>query len=133
MIPSTIACSSCSYCRERYYAQCDHAHPNGPRAGTAFYGGQKGSGPSQGLQAENALIPFANVGLVKLLDDVSDDEAVPLSDIFATGYFGAELAEIRRGDTVAAFECRAVGQFAIVSAFLLGEAACSPSIRFQRD
>ena len=120
VIPSTIACGFCVYCRAGYYAQCDNANPNGPAAGTAFFGGPKDSGPFQGLQAERARIPFANVGLVKLPDTVSDDQAILLSDIFPTAYFGAELAEIKPGDTVAVFGCGPVGQFAITSAKLLG-------------
>jgi threonine dehydrogenase-like Zn-dependent dehydrogenase len=105
VIPSTIACGSCSYCRAGYHAQCDHANPNGPRAGTAFFGGPKPTGPFQGLQAEKALVPFANAGLVKIPDGVTDDQAILLSDIFPTGYFGADLAEIQPGDTVVVFGC----------------------------
>ncbi|MBP7149818.1 MAG: hypothetical protein KBD01_20010 [Acidobacteria bacterium] len=78
------------------------------------------TGPFHGLQAEFARIPFANAGLVKLPDSIDDDQAIMLSDIFPTGYFGAELAEIGPGDTVAVFGCGPVGQFAIASAFLRG-------------
>jgi threonine dehydrogenase-like Zn-dependent dehydrogenase len=39
VVCSTIACGTCSYCRAGYYAQCDNANPNGPRAGTSFFGG----------------------------------------------------------------------------------------------
>ena len=120
VIPSTIACGYCVYCRAGYYAQCDNANPNGPAAGTAFFGGPKDSGPFEGLQAEKARIPFANVGLVKLPESVSDDQAILLSDIFPTAYFGAELAEIEPGDTVAIFGCGPVGQFAVASAKLFG-------------
>ncbi|HJU06294.1 MAG TPA: zinc-dependent alcohol dehydrogenase [Nitrospiraceae bacterium] len=120
VIPSTIACGSCSYCRAGYHAQCDHANPNGPRAGTAFFGGPKPSGPFQGLQAEKARVPFANVGLVKIPHGVTDDQAILISDIFPTGYFGAELAEIQPGDTVVVFGCGPVGQMAMVSAQLRG-------------
>ncbi len=120
VIPSTIGCGSCSYCRTGYYAQCDEANPNGPSAGTAFFGGPKDTGPFQGLQAEYARIPYANVGLVKLPQDVTDDQAIMLSDIFPTAYFGAEIAEISPGDTVAVFGCGPVGMFAIASAQLLG-------------
>lgn len=120
VIPSTIGCGSCSYCLSGYYAQCDHANPNGPAAGTAFFGGPKTTGPFDGLQAEYARVPFANVGLVKLPDDVSDDQAILLSDIFPTGYFAADLAEITYGDTVAVFGCGPVGLFAIASAKVLG-------------
>lgn len=118
VIPSTIGCGACSYCRAGYHAQCDAANPNGSDAGTAFFGGPEASGPFQGLQAEYARIPFANVGMVKLPRDVSDEQAILLSDIFPTGYFGAHLAEIKPGDTVAVFGCGPVGIFAIVSAQL---------------
>lgn len=120
VIPSTIACGSCVYCRAGYYAQCDNANPNGKLAGTAFFGGPEQTGPFHGLQAERARIPFANVGLVKLPVEVSDDQAILLSDIFPTAYFGAELAGIESGDTVVIFGCGPVGQFCIVSAKLLG-------------
>jgi len=119
VIPSTIACGYCAYCREGYYAQCDNANPNGAAAGTAFYGGPKETGPFNGLQAEKARIPFANVNLIKLPDSVTDDQAILLSDIFPTGYFGADLAGIKPGHTVAVFGCGPVGQFAIASAKLM--------------
>ena len=120
VIPSTIACGSCSYCRAGYFSQCDRANPNGPHAGTAFYGGPESTGPFQGLQAEKARVPFANVNLVKLPDEISDDQAILLSDIFPTGYMGAHLAEIKPGNTVCVFGCGPVGQFAIASAKLFG-------------
>ncbi|MFY0528660.1 zinc-dependent alcohol dehydrogenase [Archangium gephyra] len=119
VIPSTIACGTCSYCRSGYYAQCDVANPNGKRAGTAFFGGPEMSGPFHGLQAEKARVPFANVGLVKIPDEVTDEHAILLSDIFPTGYYGADIAEISPGDTVAVFGCGSVGMFAILSAKLM--------------
>ncbi|EMI18987.1 alcohol dehydrogenase GroES domain-containing protein [Rhodopirellula maiorica SM1] len=120
VIPSTIACGSCAYCRTGYFAQCDCANPNGSDAGTCFFGGPEMTGPVHGLQAEYARIPFANVGLVRLPDGVTDEEAILISDIFPTGYFGADLAEITPGDTVAVFGCGPVGLFSIISAHLLG-------------
>ena len=120
VICSTIACGTCAYCRSGYYAQCDNANPNGRDAGTAFFGGPAESGPFDGLQAEKARIPFAHVTCVKLPDEVKDDQAILLSDIFPTAYFGAKLAEVGQGDTVAVFGCGPVGQFAIASAKLLG-------------
>lgn len=122
VIPSTIACGNCSYCRAGYYAQCDEANPGGKQAGTAFFGGPKNSGAFHGLQAEKARIPYANIGLIKLPDEITDDQAILLSDIFPTGYFGAEMAEINEGDTVAVFGCGPVGLFAIASAKLMGAA-----------
>lgn len=120
VIPSTIACGSCVYCRAGYHSQCDNANPNGPASGTAFYGGPKDSGPFDGMQAEFVRVPFAHVNLVKLPDEITDDQAILLSDIFPTGFMGADMAEISDGDTVAVFGCGPVGQFAIASAKLLG-------------
>ncbi|GMT98468.1 zinc-dependent alcohol dehydrogenase [Corallococcus caeni] len=120
VICSTIGCGNCSYCRAGYYAQCNDANPNGPDAGTAFFGGPEMTGPFDGMQAEKARIPFAAVTMVKVPEGVTDDQAILVSDIFPTGYFGAEMAEIKPGDTVAVFGCGPVGLFAIVSAKLLG-------------
>lgn len=119
IIPSTIACGTCSYCRAGYYSQCDTANPHGSRAGTAFFGGPKLTGPFHGLQAEFARVPFANIGPVKIPDEMSDDAAILLSDIFPTGFFGAEMAEIKPGDVVLVYGCGPVGLFAILSAHLL--------------
>lgn len=118
IIPSTVACGYCSYCRSGYYSQCDNANPNGKLAGTSFFGGPEQSGPLQGLQAEKARIPFAGVGLVKIPDEITDEQAILISDIFPTGYMAAELAEITPGNTVTVFGCGPVGQFAIASAKL---------------
>ena len=120
VVPSTISCGYCAYCRAGYQAQCDVANPNGPRAGTAFYGGGEAGGSFAGLQAEYARIAFAPANLVKLPDEVDDGRAIMLSDIFPTAWFGAELAEITDGDTVVVFGCGPVGQFAILSAMLQG-------------
>jgi threonine dehydrogenase-like Zn-dependent dehydrogenase len=113
VVPSTIACGACSYCRAGYFSCCDTTDG-------AFFGGPEDSGGIHGLQAEYARIPFANVGLVKLPDELDDDRAILLSDIFPTGYFGADIAEVVQGDTVAVFGCGPVGQFTIASAKLLG-------------
>jgi threonine dehydrogenase-like Zn-dependent dehydrogenase len=58
--------------------------------------------------------------MVAVPDEVSDDQAILISDIFPTGYQAAVQAEIREGDVVAVFGCGPVGQFAIASARLQG-------------
>jgi threonine dehydrogenase-like Zn-dependent dehydrogenase len=120
VVCSTIGCGSCTYCRAGYYAQCLNANPNGPDAGTAFFGGPEATGPFDGLQAEKARIPYAHVTCVKLPDEVGDDDALLCSDIFPTAWFGARLAEIKAGDIVAVFGCGPVGLFTILSAQLQG-------------
>ncbi len=120
VVSSTIGCGNCSYCRAGYYAQCDVANPNGKQAGTSFFGGPAPTGPFNGLQAEKARIPFATTVLTKLPDEVSDEQAIVISDILPTAYFGADLAEIKDGNSVAVFGCGPVGLCAIVSAKLFG-------------
>ena len=84
----------------------------------AFLGGGETTGAFNGLQAEFARVPLAAANLVKLPAEMTDDQAILLSDIFPTAYFGADLAEIKPGDTVVVFGCGPVGQFAIASALL---------------
>lgn len=122
VVCSTVSCGVCPPCRAGHTAQCDNANPNGPEAGTCFFGGPKATGPVNGLQAEKARIPFAVNTLVKIPDGVTDDQAILISDIFPTAWFGAELADITRGDIVVVFGCGPVGQFAIASALLMGAA-----------
>jgi threonine dehydrogenase-like Zn-dependent dehydrogenase len=116
VVTSTIGCGTCSYCRAGYFAQCDRANPNGPSAGTSFFGGPEATGPVDGLQAEYARIPFAMTTLVRIPDAVSDDQAILVSDIFPTAWFGARLAEVGQGDSVLVLGAGVVGQFAIASA-----------------
>jgi threonine dehydrogenase-like Zn-dependent dehydrogenase len=52
VVCSTIGCGHCSYCRAGYYAQCDVANPNGPDAGTSFFGGPQSVGPVDGQASQ---------------------------------------------------------------------------------
>ncbi|MCB8836553.1 glutathione-dependent formaldehyde dehydrogenase [Aurantimonas sp. VKM B-3413] len=122
VIPSTIACGHCSYCRSGYTAQCDDANPNGPSAGTSFFGGPAQTGPFNGLQAQYARIPFANANLVPLHPEITDHQAICLSDIAPTGWFGADIADIEpgRGKVVLVMGCGPVGLFSILAAWHKG-------------
>lgn len=120
VVCSTICCGRCGYCRAEEFSQCDRANPHGAQAGTAFFGGPAATGPIDGLQAQFARIPLADGTLVKLPAETTDKRAILLSDIFPTGYFGADLAGIRPGDSVAVFGSGPVGLFAIISARQLG-------------
>ncbi|GAA2599957.1 zinc-dependent alcohol dehydrogenase [Dactylosporangium fulvum] len=122
LLSAVLGCGSCSYCRAGYFAQCDTVNPNGPRSGTAFYGAPVANGAINGLQAEYARVPCAHTNMFRLPESVSDAQAIPLSDIYPTGYFGAVIAEVSDGDVVGVFGCGPVGQFAILSAFQRGAA-----------
>lgn len=120
VVPSTICCGACSYCRAGYTAQCDRANPHGPLGGTAIFGGPEPAGPFDGMQAGFVRVPWASANLVPVPEPVIDEQAIMCSDVLPTGWFGAQLAEVTRGDTVAVFGCGPVGQAAIASAWKLG-------------
>jgi threonine dehydrogenase-like Zn-dependent dehydrogenase len=77
-------------------------------------------------------IPYAHVTRVKLPDEVADDDALLLSDIFPTAWFGARLAEIAAGDIVAVFGCGPVGLFTILSAQLQGAGRVLAAVSVRR-
>lgn len=113
IVPSTISCGICKYCKKGIFSQCDNANPNGPDAGTPFYGGPAISGPFNGMQAEKVRVPFADADLVKIPDTITDEQVILLSDILPTAYMGVEFAHIEPHDNVAVFGCGPVGQLVI--------------------
>jgi len=73
-----------------------------------------------GGQAQYARVPYADVGPIKVPEGLSDEKVLFLSDIFPTGYMGAEMCDIKPGHVIAVWGCGPVGQFAIASAKMLG-------------
>ena len=65
-------------------------------------------------------MPYADVGPIKIEDDLTDEQVLFLSDIFPTGFMGAEFCDIQGGEVIAVFGAGPVGQFAIASAVMLG-------------
>ena len=127
VVPFPIACGACNACRAEAYSLCENSNPNSGMAeklwghSTAgIFGYSHLTGGYAGGQAEYARVPFADVGPLKVPEGLTDEQVLFLSDILPTGYMGAEMCDIRPGDVVAVWGCGAVGQFAIVSAFLLG-------------
>jgi threonine dehydrogenase-like Zn-dependent dehydrogenase len=114
VVPFNISCGRCFFCQRKLWSQCANANPYNEMGG--IYGYSHTTGGYDGAQAEYLRVPYANVGPRRVPDDVSDEQAVMLSDILPTGYFGAEMAGIQPGDTVAVFGCGPVGLFAQKSA-----------------
>ena len=114
VVPFNIACGRCFFCQRKLWSQCANANPYSEMGGA--FGYSHTTGGYDGAQAEYVRVPFANVGPRKLPKEIADEQAVMLSDIFPTGYFGAENAQIQPGDTVAVFGCGPVGLFAMKSA-----------------
>lgn len=127
VVPFTIACGSCFFCKEQLWSLCDNSNPNAWVAEkmmgyspSGLFGYTHMLGGYAGGQAQYARVPFADVGPIKVPSDLRDEQVLFLSDIFPTGYMGAEQCEIKPGDTVAIWGCGPVAQFAIRSAFMLG-------------
>ncbi len=129
VVPFTIACGNCFFCKKKLWAACDNSNPNAHLmeaaygySGSGLFGYSHMMGGYAGGQAQYVRVPFANVGPLKIESDLPDEKVLFLSDIFPTGYMAAENAQIQEGDTVAVWGAGPVGQFAIASAFMLGAA-----------
>jgi threonine dehydrogenase-like Zn-dependent dehydrogenase len=127
VIPFPIACGVCNNCQNQLFSLCENSNPNAfiqeklmGHAGSGLFGYSHMTGGFAGGQAEYVRVPFADVGALKVPAHLTDDQVLFLSDIFPTGYFGAELCDIKPGHVVAVWGCGPVGQFAIASARLLG-------------
>ncbi len=82
-------CGECFFCRHGYVNNC--TDPNGGWAlGCRIDGGQ----------AEYVRVPYADQGLNRIPDTVSDEQALFVGDILATGFWAARISEIKPDDTV---------------------------------
>ncbi|KKD36856.1 zinc-dependent alcohol dehydrogenase [Limnoraphis robusta] len=127
VVPFTISCGSCFFCKRDLWSLCDNTNPNSwmvekmyGHSPSGIYGYSHLLGGYAGGQAEYARVPFADVGPMKVPDGLSDEQVLFLTDIFPTGYMAAENCDIEPGDTVAVWGCGPVGQFSIRSALMLG-------------
>jgi threonine dehydrogenase-like Zn-dependent dehydrogenase len=127
VVPFAIACGTCWHCEHQLYSLCENSNPNASlaekvwgHAAAGAFGYSHLTGGFAGGQAEFARVPFADVGPLKIENGFTDEQVLFLSDILPTGYMGAEMCDIQSGDVVAVWGCGPVGQFAIVSAYLLG-------------
>ena len=119
VVPFNISCGGCWYCERGLTACCENTNPSSDVA-CGVYGYSHTTGGYDGGQAEYVRVPFAAVGPEKLPDDLSDEEAVVLADALPTGYQGAEMCNLKGGETVVVFGAGPVGLFAMKSAWLLG-------------
>ncbi|HSC51751.1 MAG TPA: zinc-dependent alcohol dehydrogenase, partial [Gaiellaceae bacterium] len=127
VVPFPIACGACLACEREQYSLCENTNPNArlaekmwgfPTAGV--FGYSHLTGGYAGGQAEYARVPFADVGPIKIENGFTDEQVLFLSDIFPTGYMGAEMCDLQGGEVVAIWGAGPVGQFAAASARMLG-------------
>ncbi len=118
-VPFNIACGTCRNCVRGWTSFCLRANPAQGVAGAAYGYAEMGLYP--GGQADYLRVPFADFNLLKLPDGQEfERDFTTLSDVFPTGYHGAELAGVRSGDTVAVFGAGPVGLAAAHSSYLRG-------------
>jgi threonine dehydrogenase-like Zn-dependent dehydrogenase len=127
VVPFTISCGECFFCKRGFFSGCERSNPNSDMASklwgsspAGLFGYSHLLGGYAGGQAEYLRVPFADVGPIKVPDHLTDDQVLFLSDIFPTGYMAADFCDIRGGETIAIWGCGPVGQMAIRSAFILG-------------
>jgi threonine dehydrogenase-like Zn-dependent dehydrogenase len=127
VVPFPISCGNCFFCEREMYSLCENSNPNAHLAEklwghspAGLFGYSHMLGGYAGGQAQYVRVPFADVGPMKVPDQLSDEQVLFLSDILPTGYMAAENCNIQDGDTVAVWGCGPVGLFAINSAMLLG-------------
>ena len=127
VVPFTIACGSCFFCKQNLWSACDNTNPNAQimegfygQSGSGLFGYSHMMGGYAGGQAQFVRVPFADVGPLKIESDIPDEKVLFLSDVYPTGYMAAENCDIKPGASVAIWGCGPVGLFAIRSAFMLG-------------
>lgn len=127
VVPFAIACGACYCCREGLTALCDNTNPNAQMAealygfsGSGLFGYSHLYGGYPGGQAQYVRVPFADVGALRVPDELRDEQVLFLSDVLPTGFMAAENCGIRPGDTVAVWGCGPVGLLAMSCAHLLG-------------
>ena len=127
VVPFNINCGACDQCRRGNWSVCERSNRNGEMAAKQFgyptaglFGYSHLTGGYAGGQAEYVRVPMADVAPMKVPEGMSDDDVLFLTDIFPTGYQGAEHAEIGPGDITAIWGAGPVGYFAIQSAKVMG-------------
>lgn len=127
VVPFSVACGECHFCRRQLWSLCDNTNPNAwmaekiyGQSPSGLFGYSHLMGGYAGGQAQYVRVPFADVGPLKIPEEFGDEQVLFLADTFPTGYVAAENCAIEAGDVVAVWGCGPVGQFAIRSAFLLG-------------
>ena len=102
-------CGECYFCKKGFINNCEK-------------GGWELGCRIDGCQAEYVRVPYADMGLTPIPDGVTDENALFVGDILSSGYFGAELCELKPGDTAAVIGCGPVGLCAMQCARLFGAA-----------
>lgn len=118
VVPFPVACGHCWYCEHGYFSQCDNSNEFGECGGILGYSDTMGG--YDGGQAEYLRVPYANVGPVRVPEELEDEQALFLTDILPTSYWGIDSAGVKKGDTVVILGCGPVGLLSVKWAMFRG-------------
>ncbi|WP_212984679.1 zinc-dependent alcohol dehydrogenase [Paenibacillus cineris] len=120
IIPFTIACGECFYCKNHLESQCDNSNDNGDMGAYFGYSGTTGGHP--GGQAEYLRVPFANFTHFKIPENSErpDESLALIADVMPTAYWSVDNAGVKQGDTVVVLGCGPVGLLAQKFCWLKG-------------
>ncbi|CAL5229613.1 g12974 [Coccomyxa viridis] len=136
-----IGCGECFYCQRQLFSCCMRSNPSNMTCGLyghklgGFYGYSHITGGYPGGQAQYARVLWADVNLLKVPEGMEDNKVVLLSDVMPTGWHGATLANVQKGNRVAVWGCGPVGQLAVHSALVKGaeKVANVDSVQYRMD
>ncbi|MDU7476361.1 MAG: zinc-dependent alcohol dehydrogenase [Paenibacillus macerans] len=120
IIPFTIACGECFYCKNHLESQCDNANEHGDMGAYFGYSGNTGGYP--GGQAEYLRVPFANFTHFKIPESCEepDEKLCLIADAMTTAFWSVDNAGVKDGDVVIVFGCGPIGLLAQKFAWLKG-------------
>lgn len=122
LVASSIADGICQHCKRGEFSMCDGTYPysEDPDRMNMYFGSPEMAGGVDGGQAEYVRVPYADVGCVRIPDKVSNEQAITVTDVFPTAYYGLDMAGLKGGETVAIFGLGPVGQMGVLSAKMMG-------------
>ncbi len=118
IIPFPVSCGHCWYCEHDLWSQCDNSNLNGEAGG--IFGYSNTYGGYDGGQAQYLRVPYANVGPTVISEELTDEQALFLTDILPTSYWGVENGDVKNGDTVVVLGCGPVGLLSVKWAAFAG-------------
>ena len=122
VVPFNVSCGTCFFCRRGLYGDCESSNPMSELASRRVRLLAHRPAATTAARRSTSGCPFADVGPMKIPDDLADEDVLLLSDVLPTGYQAAEMGGVAAGDVVAVFGCGPVGLVAARSAWLLGAA-----------
>jgi threonine dehydrogenase-like Zn-dependent dehydrogenase len=120
VVSAVIACGRCNYCKRGEWSCCETTNLSKEQRDkyghntSGLFGYSSQTGGYDGCQAEYVRVPYADVNLFKIPDEIPDNQALLIADSACTGLHGVELVEVQEDDNVVVFGCGPVGLMCIM-------------------